>query len=120
MRSPSVTVNGLVKAMQTLTGYLESKHCRIAYDYVTNVKATPSRSQQKELKSTLLQSFRWSRRWGLPLNTSKSQRMSIIGLSVLRKEHSDEVGGESILSCKQLNYLGIPSLEFEEFFREAF
>ncbi len=68
-------------------------------------------SEGLSMKSQIFTSFanalNWSRRWDLPLNTSKSHHLSIGGHPDLRLFLSKEANIEQMTKCEQINDLGI-------------
>ncbi len=65
-----------------------------------DVKHIAPRSQQHELRSSIELALRWSRRWDLPLNASKSHYLSIRDLPDHRLVLSDEANDELMTKCE--------------------
>ncbi len=70
------------------------------------VKLIAPRSQQHELRSSIQKTLSWSRRWDLPLNASKSHRLSIGGPPDHRLVLSEETNGELMKKYQRINDMG--------------
>ncbi len=75
-------------------------------NHLDDVKLIAPRSQQRELRSSIRQTFNWSHRWDIPLNACKNHHLSG-GTPDLRIGLSEEAAGKSLQKCEQINDLGI-------------
>ncbi len=96
----------MVKQYQaTLETCLHSVYYHLCF--ADNVKLITPKKQQHEIRTSIQQARSWSRRWDLPLNASKSHRLSIGSTPDHHLVLSEETEGKLMAKCEQINDLGI-------------